>query len=438
MKVLPFESPFYEYLGRSPVGSYLSKYLSELNAKTVVIEEDYVDKNFLIDYAKFYARSFNAPPRFTRRLHFFSAEFGEREFREALTPNRELLKNLQKSYLGFVIVKPIRSREGEPFIGCTNLKTYPIKASHDTRIFLTCTCEASLYGIPLTVESLPFQTQDQAVAACATTALWTSLSPLRGLFSIPLLSPAEITEKAIAYPGLGERHFPSSGLNIFQIAGFINSIGLDTEKIKIPDGENPEDIVSNVVRAYVKAGIPVIAGIKLKRTNSEYDHHAVVISGYRCNSSGEVAELYVHDDQIGPYSRVKCADNSFVEWENEWISRYSYKQVRVDFLLVPIYPKIRLAFGHIHSIHKEYQKYVAQLKDSGISTEFFLTLLNSYKRFLLDHACANKVEVLSKPLPRFLWVIRTLLNGQPVLDSLYDGIEVMPKKLLDISFEIKA
>lgn len=48
------------------------------------------------------------------------------------------------------------------------------------------------------------------------------------------------------------------------------------------------------------------------------------------------------------------------------------------------------------------------------------------------------MEVLSKPLPRFLWVVRTLLNGQPVLDSLYDGTEVVPKKLLDISFEIKA
>lgn len=440
MKIIPFRHPFNEHLGASQVGSYLSKYLSELGAKTVVIEEEYVDKNFLIDYAKFYARSFNAPPRFTIRLHFFSIDFKEDGFKKALRSNDTLVKQIQGSYLGFIVVKPIKDTNGEPLIGCTNLRTYPRTDHEDTRSFLVQKCGVSLYGIPLVVGSLPFQTQDQAVAACATTALWTSLSSLGPLFGIPMLSPAEITEKAIVYPGEYGRNFPSSGLNLMQMIAFINSIGLDTEKIKIPAKGSPPDMIPSVIRAYVKAGLPVIAGIRLEKEGS-LAYHAVVISGYRYNRLGEITEIYVHDDQIGPYSRVKCAGGDFIEWQNEWTSHRGYETTRVCDLLVPIYPKIRLVFGHIYRVyHRQYLQDVKRLaehiKEPNINTEFFLTTVNEYKKFLLGNSCINKTGILCQPLPRFLWVIRIHLNGQPILDSLYDGTEVMPKKLLDVSFDI--
>jgi len=426
IEVLRFEHPFL-YLDGS-IGRYLSSYLHQLGASTVIVEKHYVDRDFLIDYAKFYARSFSAPERFTKRLHFFSLEFTKTELEKALSGNQSAIKRLYTSYLGFIVLKPIKGADGGPLVGRTVLKTYPKKADSDTRTFLTHKCKACLYGIPLDVDTLPFQTQDMAVAACATTSLWISLHPLSALFQVPMLSPAEITERAVTFPG-EERNFPSFGLNIGQMINFINSIGLDTENINVIREDN--EVVPNAVRAYIAAGIPIIACLILSKGGKQCDYHAAVISGYRTDVNGKIKELYVHDDQIGPYSRVKSSEPSFRIWENEWIKYGGYGEVRVERLLVPIYPKIRLTFGRIYSVYlKERDKISAQ----GFGCNFFLTQVNQYKYFLLSRKLKDKPTILVEPLPRFIWVIRAYLNNEPILDILYDGTEVFPKKLLTVNF----
>ena len=416
------------YLGSSNQARYLSSYLKGLNTKTILVENNYVDKDFLIDYAKFYARSFEAPQRFTKRVHFFSSDFTIDSFKTAIEKyDHSLIQTIRESYLGFTIVKPIGNQHGEPLIGRTVVRTYPEKVEGDFRYFLTHSCLASLHGISLGISSLPYQTQDMAVAACATTALWIVSHPFSALFTIPTYSPVEITEKAVTYPG-EQRNFPSSGLTILQMIDFINFLGLDTENINILPKK--EEMISEVVKAYIKAQIPVIACLKLEG-KAEPGYHAVVVSGYRYDSSGTVKELYVHDDQIGPYSRVKLGNNS-TEWQNEWITHYGFKKMAVERLLVPVYPKIRLTFGRIHAAYlKEKDKIISK----GLNVELFLTQVNQYKQYLLKHPFKNKVEILIKSLPRFLWVIRDHLNGRPILDHVYDGTAVFPKELFTIIYE---
>jgi len=428
MEVVPFNN-ISSYLNGN-IGKYLADYLAELQASTVVIEENYVDRNFLIDYAKFYARSFSAPERFTRRLHFFSKKFSELHLKNALEGNKSL-KELSESYLGFVVIKPIKDNDidGSFLIGRTALKTYPKTDDQDTRTFLTHPCEASLYGIPFKINSLPFQTQDKAVAACATTALWVSLYPLSILFQVPMLSPSEITEKAVTFPG-EQRNFPSLGLNLLQMVNFINFIGLDTENINVPSIDTT--IVPDAVKAYISAKIPVIACLRLIRKDGLEDYHAVVISGYKSDINGNVKELYIHDDQIGPYSRVRSQD-SFKNWINEWVIDYNYQKVIVKRLLVPIYPKIRVTFGRIYSVYLEYQE---RAFGQGFYCKFFLTQVNHYKRSLLDYKLENKIDILSRPLPRFIWVIRIFSEYKPIVDVVFDGTEVFPKDLLTVGFSM--
>lgn len=427
MEVLQSTNSFQHLVG--PIGQYCSDYLTELKNSTAIVEEHYVDRDFLIDYTKFYARSFDAPERFTKRLHFFSFKFTETDFKQALNGNRRLLQKLYDYYLGFVVIKPIKDQDNNPLIGRTVLKTYPQKAGNHTRKFLTHNCKASLYGIPLNIDSLPFQTQDEAVAACATTALWVCLHPLSILFGVPLFSPAEITERSVTFPGT-ERNFPSLGLNLFQMINFINFIGLDTENINIL--EESKEIIPHVVRSYINAGIPIIACLTLREKEGSEFYHAAVVTGYRSDANGDIVELYVHDDQIGPYSRVKSKDGLFLTWENEWI-KDGFQEVIVNRLLVPVYPKIRLTFGRIYRVYlKEFEKISA----GGFKSEFFLTQVNQYKHFLLDKQFKNKADVLLKSLPRFLWIIRAHLKTQPMLDMIYDGTEVFPKKLLMIDFSV--
>ena len=51
---------------------YLARYLHALGAKTAVIENNYVDHDYLDDYSNYYAKCFDAPPRLCARVHFFS------------------------------------------------------------------------------------------------------------------------------------------------------------------------------------------------------------------------------------------------------------------------------------------------------------------------------------------------------------------------------
>ena len=110
--VIPYKDFVKErYLGESPSAKYMYKYLQELDAKTVVVEEEYVDREFLKDYAKFYSRAYRSVPRYTTRYHFFSEEFTEDTLKKYLQKPEYMVNwlrernhgTLEEIYLGFVI-----------------------------------------------------------------------------------------------------------------------------------------------------------------------------------------------------------------------------------------------------------------------------------------------------------------------------------------------
>lgn len=141
-------SDFYRYVGDSVQAKYLKAYLSssDVNAKTMVIENKYIDKDYIIDYSQFYSRSFKDYSKFTTRVHFFSDIFSKDEF------EKELIKcsigsqkiKVFNSYLGFTIVKPVMhivshdfddgtesiiAGQAEKLVGRTVIKTYSQKVA---------------------------------------------------------------------------------------------------------------------------------------------------------------------------------------------------------------------------------------------------------------------------------------------------------------------
>jgi hypothetical protein len=104
----------------------------------------------------------------------------------------------------------------------------------------------------------------------------------------------------------------------------------------------------------------------------------------------------------------------------------------VQKLVIPVYPKIRLPFGRIYGRYRELK---SQIQQSGFSPDLFLIQVNSYKKFLLANHLRDKVEILTSPFPRFLWVIRAHYRGTPVVDRVYDGTSVYPKLFRTIQFE---
>ena len=447
-----------DIIGDSEAAQYFDGYLRDIGATFCIEEKNYVDKEFLIDYSKFYARSFDDIRKYTTRLHFFKNPITKEDFYKTLknysikeadgkTFGEKQLSKINDAYLGFLVVKPVIDSNKDPLLGRTLLAPYPHNDGNELREHLKQKYRVSLYGLPLTIESLPFQMQDQSVGACATTACWVSLHALKDLFESPIHSLAEITEKSTTFPSM-DRNFPSSGLSVHQIKNYFTSIGLETEYIDMEPHRLKEQlgkshtVVPTLVKAYVDFGLPIIACLKLVKTVVEsgienydrienYDQHAVVISGYR-HLNGSIKELYAHDDRIGTYSRVfpVNSNNLFLKWKTKWLEREythgkTYKEVVLESVIVPIYPKLRLRFMDMYVLfidHLEQAKGVERNnRRDTFSYELKLENINNYKKYLLKKTFPNKSKILMRRFPRFIWIIRDSINNKIVNDQIYDA-----------------
>ena len=61
---------------------YLKDYLAspDIDAKSIVIEDNYVSKDFLHDYTSYYALCFEPYPKICKRVHFFKNAFTKYAF----------------------------------------------------------------------------------------------------------------------------------------------------------------------------------------------------------------------------------------------------------------------------------------------------------------------------------------------------------------------
>jgi hypothetical protein len=443
-------------LRNSEQAKYLYRYLTmgDLKTKGFISEPYYIDKDFLIDYSKFYARSFKSIDKFTTRLHFFDEVFNDTEIQQAVCDEDAAIRSkFINSYLGFVIKKPILDSKQDPLIGRTILKTYKDEKDHEPRKFLKHWYDVSLFGIPLKIESLPFQVQDTAVGACATTACWVALHPLSVLFGTEKHSPFEITDKSIVFP-FPDRNYPSEGLSPFQMKNYFSSIGLETEFIN-PNKISKEnkfffpsrdDIISDIVKAYINFGLPVIALLDLWKPRKALpsrdlppdDYHTAVISGYR-HDNGKITELYVHDDRVGPYHKVEPEDG-FFQWKSD-LKNQGYERIRIDKLLIPIYPKIRLKFSYIYEAFLELKRSWESKGDEKhvFQMELFLFESKKYKESLVDkrfhrkifenglEKIEDKLTFLMGSSPRYLWVARRKINNGIYHDGIFDATDVYPE-----------
>jgi hypothetical protein len=437
---------------------YFLKYLSELGAQSCIVENDYVDRDYMIDYQKYYSRAWESVCRRVTRYHFFSEEIKDVDVINALNTNdKKYFERLNDIYLGFLIIKPIKvqfKKRGEEIrlvnlVGRTLLKTNDDSEEENKRHYIPLLHEAShevsLFGIPLKIKSIPYQAQDRGVSACATIALWVALQSITRKFELPHLSPSEITEVSSLLPSDASRTYPQEGLSILQMINCIRAIKLEVEIIRnfgprreletLAEYESRRELVPIAVRAYLNMGIPLIAILQLtdpNRPDKRPTFHAAVITGYKCDKNDIMTDLYVHDDQLGPYCHVRVgAGNNFMEWHNEWEDEGFV--IKLQQLIIPVYSKMRLVFhrmvGALNDLKKEIRE--KGMGDprwdfNNIKFDLYLSSIQDYKKDLLGKNIKNKTVESLKPLPRFLWIIKIRYNNIPIQERVYDGTATFP------------
>lgn len=471
---------------------YLSRYISILGCKTIVIEDPYVDREFLEDFAAYYVRCHEDYGRRCRRLHFFRADFDEsalsRGFRESPTSGLAA-----REYLGSVIAKPL----AVGFIGRTTLapppsgdgirtiipsdaqlSTIETPPDEDLRYFPTLRpYTAHVGGADLQVESLAFQEQDTAVAACATTAIWSSLHKAGKLFDVRVPSPAQITGSAgFDLQGLN-RMMPSDGLSGGQICRAIRETGLEVEVVspahdrkewreptKVTVGNEEREVELRIVEqtqlddlrgplyAYLRYGVPVVLGLELPvykgQKRPEPAGHAVAVAGFKFSKgatggfrmSDRMTALYVHDDQTGPFVEAKFAKSAvarFPEDNLELRYRGSILEIQseapitavIAALYAPIDPWIRIkyrdAWQVVLALNKELLKDLAGGRyrcewDMRLSDVAQLLRDVSSTRALDGRAELREHLLRTKDWPKYMWRATAHLDGKPIMELIMD------------------
>lgn len=425
---------------------YLFSYLSKLQAKTIVVEHDYIDRDYLEDFASYYARCFRQYDRHCKRLHFFKCPLNPEKFLELVrdeTPPEEGTR-IRDAYLGFVVARPLP----DAIVGRTILATYD---SDGGRRNYPCTLQydANLFGVALSVQSLAFQEQDTVLAACATVSLWCCFHKTKQLFGSPAPTPAEITRLANQVVH-HSRPVPSHGLIVEQICNAIRQAGLEPEVIQV----KPHTPLTSLIYGHLKMGLPVILGVDVEGKSG----HAITLVGYSLKEERvliqEVAtgnwglipsmtglhidKFYAHDDQIGPFSRVEVKPSTKVgkviypvTFQGAWVDKQTGKLLTLypHVLIIPVYNKIRLSFADIQAWITRLTYVLSSLfgPEAPLEWDVYLTTTNEYKKFIKNsqqHRGKVLEGLILEQHPRFIWRATLKFDRTDILELLFDATDM--------------
>ena len=438
---------------------YFDDYLKTLGVSTLLVERNYIDRDFLEDYAAYYVRCFPLYRKTCTRIHAFRKAFAQEDVKAFLSGDNSRLdvEEFRSAYLGFIVVKPLP----RTVIGRTCLTTYSDKA---TRYFpATRDFDASLFGIKLgVVKTLPFQEQDNVVAACATSALWTLFQATAREFQHQLLTPIEITRAATHLLPTESRVIPNQGLSTHMMAHAIKSVSLEPFLIRVAEGK----VLHAAIYSYVHARIPLILGIDLveQKVGDRYERmgkHALAIVGYSLGAlpaplsvsglvlrSSRIDKIYVHDDQIGPFARMELDGNRvevkfpgkpidhYDSLSTSWKPEHGGSDVRAipDILLVPLYHKVRLPWDWALKQVTEFNEALVQfstieptLQLLGLEWDVYLTPVNEVREELRNSQsieAETRFAAVTRAMPRFIWRATVARNEIPLIDVFFDATDI--------------
>ena len=296
---------------------YLSDFLEQHDVAKpgcFVVEQPYVDRHYMEEYSAYYSTSFTRVSPHAARIHFFTERWKladlEALFAEAGTEegHDSARTRLQDAYVGFVVVRPIAAAP----IGRTVLRPYGSDAG--ARVMEVAEHVVHLGGLTLTVRGVPFQQQEVAVGACATTAIWSALAAASRMNGFRAPTPFAITEAATRHV-INDRPLPAEGgLDFNQVLGGMRALGFSPYALRAAR-LGAEFTVA--VRTYLNSGIPVVLLL-----NDRMDYHAVTAIGFRRSDEPLTINigvsdpsavvrctgmdlLYVHEDRLGPYARMR-------------------------------------------------------------------------------------------------------------------------------------
>lgn len=442
---------------------YLVSYLSSpaINAQTIVIEENYVDRHYLEEFIGYYATQLRKPESHATRLHFFSESVDVANSILRINDQnayRQIVAELQASYLGFVVMRPLPSAP----IGRTILRHYSTPANAN-RCYgpPSVSHRVHLAGIELLIEGIPFQQQEEAVGACATTALWSSLARVMRTDGNRSITPVSVTNAAhqnrtknIALP-------LEKGLSIEHVSNAIREFGY-VPYVSKPDDD---DIIPFLLelKCYVRSGIPPYVHVCINDKEDNYrEDHALSIVGFRENDelepvppfhyqplngadffSAGLSRLYAHDDRLGPYARLKIEYQTnfsgplYCQFQPLAKGFDSFEREKIGIIraIYPLYHKIRLTAKdliklaeHLVPFIKKTMRHAKNETTDDLRIDTYFSLNGQYLQDLFSFDLPSTqlaAFLLDVRLSRYVGIIRASIGKSRWIDFICDTTDML-------------
>lgn len=425
----------------------------------IVIENNYIDKDYTNEFSNFYSKTFRLRKGYCQRLHFFKESFdNHKDFAEKLSS-----KNV--TYLGFLVKRPLEiGKVGRTIILPKKLDQF----------FYLCLIKRNVHllGETMEIKGVPFIEQDAMVMTCAQVSMWIVAKYMHYAHALPRYLPFDITEKATSsFIQLG-RSIPSSGLTFEQMMSALSKMGYfpliyskPRESDYYKDEKRYEKELSlweptETIYQYIESEIPVMVNcddhvVTIIGHKVSKDNGAVFFDGekpYITSSSILIDAFIIHDDQAGIYKLLPCNNDCFDLLKTEvgcanllpketindkGEKEFRYKNVlgSVDQIIVPLPDKIYLLGDHVFEISKKLfnreksfinlidiltdqsesgNKYARELLRSLFITPENPTLFRIYfikssefKKRITQNTTIDKTikdNYVSLEMPRFVWI----------------------------------
>jgi hypothetical protein len=423
---------------RPAISAKIIDQLRGLGALTVLVEEDYIDRDFSEAYTTYYAKTFRRHRKLCKRLLFFSERM---DFLADMKDVSKAIDNLEevgkRSFLGWAVLRPISQAPLSQII----LKGPPAPSSFEPHCLVKARYTAHLLGIEFVVEGIPMTQQDSRIGACAQAVIWVMARHFNARHRGPWLSTASITNAAIATPDHANNKVLPAGSEFLtgnNMVAALRSAGRET-LLYVATGNplswgqlRPADIINR----YIDSGIPVLVGLGFAGRDIG---HAVVATGQvlrptvstslpKFPTRAEFCEaFYVQDDQQGPNIRMPVSPTSSIGET----AHYNLIE-NCQYLMVPLPEKVYLPaekaeelswdiltqhsndwssikakhgskLGQSESLGDEF---VSAFGKNQIIARTYLTYGWKYKHRMMRNSLPNAVRTIIRNLdtPRFLYV----------------------------------
>ncbi|MHA1846884.1 MAG: hypothetical protein ACTSXU_04505 [Promethearchaeota archaeon] len=453
----------------------ICQYLLESKCKVIFIEKCYVDRDYLMDFSTYHLQAFPHYKKTCLRLHFFrdNSILVSDNFSKGFLLERDvdsIENSLNDVYLGFCVLKPLPRK----IIGRTCLLPY----SDDGYQFFAFNNKAHLFGIDLSVRSLPFQEQDPSIGRCASVSLWSSIQGCSKLFS-NIFTPnvSKITSIAEEYTPTTNRTYPASGLKGSQMVHVLKNVGLEAEYF----GDQSvffQKSIGGLLYAYCRFNIPSILLLAFWKgqkprisqgKNRPQPDHAVVVSGYKITNNrktkydprrpnlnfNEITQIVIHDDNHGPY--IKC---NLVNDKNRAGTYYleipifkkagDFKKADICGIIIPVYKKIRINYElvsrNLFGLDQIVKFYLEENTGNVIEVhwDIFLTDVSTFKKEIRRDDVLNEIlkkKILVDCYPRYIWRCscfkKNMDRHEKIFEVLFDATDLIDASYISKIFFYK-